>query len=1402
MRVKSLVVAVVRCVVATVLLLTAVAAQAAGPRWVSGPPFFSPQGVALAWYTNQPAYFTDPGDLSASVNHAAADALVAQAAAVWNVPTASLVLAQGGSLNEHVTGAGITVAGQTTPVLPADVQATNWRAKPIAVIYDTDGSVIDALLGAGGSDPSGCLQTGVVESVDSFGANSTIQHALLVLNGRCTGPEPEKQLQLQYQLERAFGRVLGLGWSQTNDNVFTSVPVPTRNDAANWPIMHPIDVICGPYTYQCLPQPFTLRADDVAAVSQLYFIWQGQGAGMAGKQDTLTNASTLDGYITFPNGQGMEGVNVTVRQRPYFGQVQEWQTVSAVSGVNFRQRTGTPVTALGATALESIGTYDGSTEGYWRMGQVPIPVTDPWQTVVVTTEPINPLYTGPYALTTMASGSLTMAPSGSAMQTETDILGRYYTWPRANMTVIDAVASCGAGADGTETAPAAMASTGWWMGALCGYAHTAWTSVAVKANRSLTMEVTAVDETGSATMAKAMPMVGVWNGTDAPGVAPTMAATPVAFNSFGVGVSTVTVQGTGAGSLRMAIADQRGAGRPDFAYQARVLYADAVQPANVGASGGSVVISGTGFRAGNVVTVNGVAATVTSVTATAITAVAPSLRAIGSTRATLATVAVTDLTTGGVTTMMSALGYGSVQERLQVVSAPAGTVVEGKAAATAFAVQVMAADGVTPVTNETVTFAVRTGSATFGACGAVSCTMKTNAQGVASTTVTPTTMGTVAISASTSALSVAASMTVIAAPDVMTLVSAPTGVATVGAAAGTAFAVRVTAGDGVTVRVGQTVTVTAANGGARLEACGAAMCSLKTDATGTVATMVTPLVSGAISVSAVSAAGAVSASFRAAAETMALVSAPTGVVAVGATPATIFAVKVMGGDGVTTVAGEAVVMSAMGGGVKFAACGGATCTVMTNAQGLAASAVTVTAGGAVVLNAAASSGSVTAGFMAGTETMSVVSAPAGLVTVGTAVGTSFAVKLIAADGVTPVAGEAVTFSTTTGTAVLGGCGGAGCTVVTDARGVAQVSVTPMAAGLVTVVASSSTGSATATVTGKVLPDVLQVVQALAGTVYVGDVLQPGVSVRLLLADGKTPVAGQAVTFAVSAGAAVMDVCGAVSCTVTTDANGMATTAVTATGAGTLTIVMQTAGPAATMTGVLAQTVTTTVQTRQRAVAAVQPIVYVAEGVAANWTAQVTLSDNSAATDGVTVLWTGAAGMEFAAGSSMAKGGVAAMAVQVAGLGAGVQMQGSACAWGGVCGAVTAVGVSAAEWQVQVVSGAGQQVSAGAAMQPVVLEVTDAAGHAVMGASVAIYQTVTAWQQACAGHGRCPAAAVLNSGMTRLVTDAAGRVTVAASDLLTAGAGQDGSVVQDGTVVQVTASAGTQGTASVTVERLP
>ena len=100
----------------------------------------------------------------------------------------------------------------------------------------------------------------------------------------------------------------GWGWSQTNDNVFTLSPRPTANQDLHWPIMHPIDIICGLYTYLCLQQPFTLRPDGVSARPALYDLIKDRLR--LGRLDILLNASQVAGELVFPTGQGMQGVNV------------------------------------------------------------------------------------------------------------------------------------------------------------------------------------------------------------------------------------------------------------------------------------------------------------------------------------------------------------------------------------------------------------------------------------------------------------------------------------------------------------------------------------------------------------------------------------------------------------------------------------------------------------------------------------------------------------------------------------------------------------------------------------------------------------------------------------------------------------------------------------------------------------------------------------------------------------------------------------------------------------------------------------------------------------------------------------------------------------------------------------
>jgi hypothetical protein len=753
------------------LLLGAGVAQASGPRWVTGPPYFTAaSGNPVSWYTWQPLYYTDPGNLSASVNHAAADAIVAAAAGVWNVPTAGLTIAYGGALHEHVSSANAYLTSNG-PVFPIDVLSSNYAAKQIAVIYDSDGSVTDLLLGGGASSPAECRQNAVTESVDSIVPSGSIQHAIVVLNGRCTGPAPEQQLEMQYQLERAFGRVLGIGWSQTNDNVFTGTPQPSAAQAQHWPIMHPIDIVCGEYPYQCLPQPFTLRDDDVAAVSGLYanvIMYDPTAPPPApGKVWTYQLASYVYGSVSFATGQGMSGVNIELqRQQGGWDTPEDWYDVSTVSGAQFQQNAGNAVLSAGTGIDASMGSPNVGYEGTYAFTWIPdLNAPDVWpgpMFVVETTEAINPLYVGSHSVGPYTTG--TIAPSGAP---ETQLLNRYalepymYPWMsvEGNFAPGDAASDCNTGGDGVETAPLPMTAGGWWSGVLCAHGHEAWSSFNMQAGRTATIEVAALDESGLATTAKAMPLIGVWNAADATGTLPTVAATASAFNTVALGVTATSVATTQAQGMRFVVADARGDGRPDFAYQARVLYADSVQPAVTSMNGGLILISGRGFRAGNEVTVGGVAAAVSSWTASQIVAVAPPKSALPTNASGAMDVGVVDLQTGGSTVMKAALGYsgGVAPDGMTLVSAPSGTVEVGAVAPDAFAVRVFQGNGVTPVVGVPVTFTVATGSVEFAACGGASCVVLTDATGLASTAAMATSIGGVTVQASAVGASVSAS---------------------------------------------------------------------------------------------------------------------------------------------------------------------------------------------------------------------------------------------------------------------------------------------------------------------------------------------------------------------------------------------------------------------------------------------------------------------------------------------------------------------------------------------------------------------------------------------------------------------------------------------------------------------
>ncbi len=290
-----------------------------------------------------------------------------------------------------------------------------------------------------------------------------------------------------------------------------------------------------------------------------------------------------------------------------------------------------------------------------------------WQIIVLETEPHQPSVYGQYAVGPYVAN--TVEPSGSDPVDSVWLLGSY-AQGFITMSTNDPASSCNTGWDGTEAAPAAVAAQGWWSGLLCGYGHSAWSLLSVKANRSLTVEVTAEDEQGFATSVKAMPVIGIWNATDVLGSLPGVASAGQAFNGQGTGMTTLAASFTQPDQLRIAIADQRGMAAPTSTIR-RVCSTPTVSalPRSTRPEARSRLRAWGSERA-TLSRSNGVAATVSSWTANTIVATVPPLQPLGSTTALTADVAVTDLSTGDSTVMTQALSYNAPTALLSLLTAP------------------------------------------------------------------------------------------------------------------------------------------------------------------------------------------------------------------------------------------------------------------------------------------------------------------------------------------------------------------------------------------------------------------------------------------------------------------------------------------------------------------------------------------------------------------------------------------------------------------------------------------------------------------------------------------------------------------------------------------------------------
>jgi hypothetical protein len=281
-------------------------------------------------------------------------------------------------------------------------------------------------------------------------------------------------------------------------------------------------------------------------------------------------------------------------------------------------------------------------------------------------------------------------------------------------------------------------------------------------------------------------------------------------------------------------------------------------------------------------------------------------------------------------------------------------------------------------------------------------------------------------------------------------------------------------------------------------------------------------------------------------------------------------------------------------------------------------------------------------------------------------------------------------------------------------------------------------------------DALGIIAAPYGSVSMG-VWTP-FTVKAIAADGKTPAAGVIVTFSVAKGTATLG-CGQAACSVLSGGDGLATVNVAANSALSAQVTASISDGASVMTEFTGSGLSS--------VAALTPYLYIAAGASFTWNPQAQVLSNGVSVSGLQVNWAAGAGVTVVTASSMSdSSGTATGRVNISPLPAGMDVPVYSCLSGNAgCAAFHIYTVHPEVAQMVAISGAGQTLSVGDTPAPVILRVTDAAGHPMAAGMVTFYEELKQWTPDCPPQGRCPSAPVISTHLVQTTSGADGLVTL-------------------------------------------
>ena len=273
--------------------------------------------------------------------------------------------------------------------------------------------------------------------------------------------------------------------------------------------------------------------DDMDALARLY----------PGSPQT---AGRIYGRVYFTDASGnaaqpMQGVNVVARLIDGSGQPSRQYVATSVSGFSFCGNAGNIIDGyLDGNGLryDRWGSNDPALEGFFDLGQLMIPAGQSIAQYQLSVEALDPNWSmgvEPYAPTQVTPSGL-FAPVVVTLQNGSDAY-------QDILMLQDEIAQTHPGSGSTYANPA-RASAGRSMGIVdLRLRQHRFFQFTAQANRTASVSVTALDETGQPTENKLLPVIGIWQLSDQSGD-PAPASTPSAFNSttFGIDPAGCAVQ--------------------------------------------------------------------------------------------------------------------------------------------------------------------------------------------------------------------------------------------------------------------------------------------------------------------------------------------------------------------------------------------------------------------------------------------------------------------------------------------------------------------------------------------------------------------------------------------------------------------------------------------------------------------------------------------------------------------------------------------------------------------------------------------------------------------------------------------------------------------------------------------